>query len=103
MTARRSPKSEHDLIEAYRQGIGERAAAELSTEQIRRDALAVVARVDNELARMHSAGALKEVNRSYREYRLQASARGERIVPYAVWMRRYKAKLVRDVAAHLVA
>lgn len=61
----------------------------------------VAARVDAELERMQRAGALKSVNQSYRAYRLETSARGERILPYAQWMERYKANLIREIAANL--
>ena len=50
---------------------------------------------------MQRAGELKSVNRAYRAYRLQATARSERILPYAAWMTRYKAGLIRDIAAAL--
>jgi len=89
------------LIDAYREGLGARAAARLSDEAIRRDALAVAARVDAEIARLCAAGGLKSVNKSYRQYRLDASARGERAMSYADWMDRYKADLIREVAANL--
>jgi hypothetical protein len=89
------------LIEAYREGLGARAAARLSDEAIRRDALAVAARVEAEVARLHAAGGLKSVNKSYRQYRLDASARGERVMRYADWMDRYKADLIREIAANL--
>jgi hypothetical protein len=100
-TPRRRPNAESELIEAYRQGLGPRAAARLSPEEIRRDALAAVARVEDEIARMQRAGELKSVNRSYRAYRLEAAARGERVLPYPAWMSRYKADLVREIAAAL--
>ena len=93
--------AERDLVEAYREGLGPRAAARLSDEQIRRAALTVIARVDGEIARLQRTGRLKSVNRSYRDYRLQAAARGERVLPYAAWMVRYKANLVREIAANL--
>ncbi len=94
-------RAQHDLVEAYRQGLGPRAAARLSHDRICSDALTVVARVEGEIERMQRSGALKSVNGSYRNYRLQASARGERVLRYADWMIRYKANLVREIAANL--
>jgi len=61
----------------------------------------VAARVDDEIEHLQRAGALKSVNRSYRTYRLDASARGERILRFAEWMDRYKANLIREIAANL--
>ncbi len=94
-------KSQCDLVEAYRQGLGPRAAARLADAEIYDGAMLVAARVDREIERMQRAGALKAVNRSYRDYRLAAAARGERVLPYAAWMIRYKASLVREIAANL--
>jgi hypothetical protein len=97
----RLSNAQRDLVEAYRQGLGPRAAARLSDDQICNDALAVAARVSAELEEMQRSGALKSVNQSYRGYRLETSARGERVLPYAAWMERYKAGLVREIAANL--
>jgi hypothetical protein len=94
-------KSQRDLVEAYRLGLGPRAAARLTADQLRDAAMAAAARVDAEIARMQRTGALKSVNKSYRDYRLAAAARGERTLPYAAWLRRYKAGLVREIAATL--
>jgi hypothetical protein len=94
-------KAEGEFIEAYRRGLGARAAARLAEDEIIRDAMTAAALVDAQIATMQRAGELKSVNKSYRDYRLQASARGERILPYAAWLRRYKAALVGDIAANL--
>jgi hypothetical protein len=72
-----------------------------SDEEVARDAIAVVARLDQEIAAQQRAGGLKSVNRGYRDYRLAASARGEKVLRYADWMERYKAKLVRDIAQNM--
>lgn len=89
------------LVEAYRQGLGARAVARLSEAALRADALAVVARVEAEMARLQATGGLKSVNASYRQYRLAASARGEPVIRYADWMQRYKADLIREIAENL--
>ena len=96
-----SPKSQRAFIAAYRQGLGPRAAARLSDDEICDGAMLVAARVDREIERMQRAGKMKSVNTSYRNYRLEASQRGERVLRYAEWMERYKANLVREVAANL--
>ena len=74
-----------------------------SDDEIAREAVAVIARLEQEIAAQQRAGGLKSVNRGYRDYRLQSSARGEKVLRYAEWMARYKAKLVRDVARNLRA
>ena len=96
-----TPKAERNFIEAYRQGLGRRAAARLSADEIRDGASIAVARVEREIERMRRAGELKAVNTSYRQYRLTLAERGERALPYAAWMARFKASLVRDIAANL--
>jgi len=89
------------IVAAYRQGLGPRAAARLSDDEICNEAMLVAARVDREIERMQRAGEMKSANRSYRNYRLEASRRGERILRYAEWMDHYKANLVREIAANL--
>jgi hypothetical protein len=74
-----------------------------SDEEIAREAAAVIARLEAEMAAQQRAGTLKSVNRGYRDYRLEASARGEKVLRYADWMARYKARLVREIAANLRA
>jgi hypothetical protein len=72
-----------------------------SPEEISDEAAAAIARVENELESLQRAGALKSVNRSYKDYRQNASARGEKIVPYVAWFNKYKENLVRQLAAAL--
>jgi hypothetical protein len=65
------------------------------------EAKRAIARLDAEIVRQKQAGTLKSVNQSYRQYRLEASGRGERVLPYAKWMDRYKEKLIREIAANM--
>lgn len=74
----------------------------LLTEQDLLDELrAVVGRLDAEIARMQAAGELRSINAAYRTYRLETTARGERVKPYAAWMRAYRADVLRKIAAAL--
>jgi hypothetical protein len=77
------------------------AVALHSEEDIADQAMNVAARVDAELQQQYAAGGLKSVNKSYRSYRLETSGRGERILRYDEWMRKYKENLVREVASAL--
>jgi hypothetical protein len=72
-----------------------------SDEEIAAEAMAVAARVDEEIERLHRAGDLKSVNKSYRAYRIETSARGEKTLRYTEWMDKYRANLVRQLAAAL--
>ena len=83
-----------------------RAAKQLNVmlrteDEIAAEAAIVIGRVIREFEQMRASGDLREVNASYRDYRLGASARGERIVPYAQWMRVYQKNLVRQAAITL--
>jgi hypothetical protein len=81
---------------AQRFGVALRTDADLDQE-----AGCAIARLDAEIATQMRAGALKSVNQSYRQYRLEASSRGERVLPYAKWMDGYKLRLMREIAANL--
>jgi hypothetical protein len=72
-----------------------------SDEEISADAQTIIMRVEQELETLQRAGQLKTVNRSYRTYRTEASARGEKALPYADWFNKYRANLVRQLAAAL--
>jgi hypothetical protein len=72
-----------------------------SDDDIEAEADAVIARVAEEIDNLKRSGQLKSVNQSYRAYRLAASARSERAASYAVWFNKYKANLVRELAAAL--
>ena len=84
------------LTAAKRLGLRLRSDAEIEQQ-----AAGVVARLEQEFVAQQRTGALKSVNRGYRDYRLAASARGEKVLRYAHWMERYKAKLVRQIAQNL--
>ncbi len=72
-----------------------------SDAELRDEAMLVIERVEGEIERLQRAGDLQSVNKSYREYRIAASQRGERVAPYQQWMGRYREKLVRKLAATL--
>jgi hypothetical protein len=72
-----------------------------SDEEVTAEAAVVVERVDAEVERMRQSGELRSVNREYRDYRLAATARGERVMRYGEWMRKYKDDLVREAARKL--
>lgn len=72
-----------------------------SDEEIAAEADSVIARVEAEMQKQQQSGALKSVNRAYRAYRLETSARGERVLRYDEWIRKYKESLIRQVASAL--
>lgn len=72
-----------------------------SDEEIATAALAAAALVDAKLEELQRAGELKSVNRSYRNYRTEASARGEKVQPYAEWLGKYRENMVRQLASVL--
>ncbi len=72
-----------------------------SERDIADEAMKIAARVDAELQQQHACGGLKSVNKAYRDYRLQTSGRGERVLRYDEWMRQYREKLVRQIASAL--
>jgi hypothetical protein len=72
-----------------------------SDDEIVDEAAVVAERVEAELEKLKQSGGLKSVNQAYRNYRLEATARGERVVRYAEWMRKYKENLVRQAASAL--
>jgi hypothetical protein len=83
------------LIEATAARAG---VALYSDAQVAAEADEAIARVDAELDKLQRAGELKSVNASYRTYRLEVSARGEKVQPYAAWFNGYRATLVRQLA-----
>jgi hypothetical protein len=72
-----------------------------SDEDICTDAEMIIVRVEEEIERLRRTGEMKSVNQSYRAYRLEATARREKAAPYADWFNKYKANLVRELAAVL--
>jgi len=72
-----------------------------SDQDVTAEAVVVIDRVAAEFDQLRNAGGLRPVNKSYRDYRLAAAARGGRVVPYAQWMRAYQENLVRQAAVTL--
>jgi len=72
-----------------------------SDDEILDEAMDVVGRVDAEMQKLQNSGGLKSINKAYRRYRLEASGRGERILRYDEWMRKYRENLVRKLASTL--
>jgi hypothetical protein len=72
-----------------------------SEGEIAAEAHNVAARIEAELQNQQANGGLKSANQAYRGYRLETSARGERVLRYDEWMLKYKENLVRQVAASL--
>jgi hypothetical protein len=70
-------------------------------EEIAADAQSIIMRVEEEIGNLQRTGQLKSINKSYRAYRLEVSARGEKASPYADWLNKYRANLVRQLAAAL--
>lgn len=70
-------------------------------EEISAEAMGVIARVDEEVESLQRSGELKSINKSYRIYRMEASARGEKVIRYAEWLEKYKQTLVRELAVAL--
>jgi hypothetical protein len=91
-----------DDVSAIVEGAAKRLRVMLySEDEVCADADGIIARVEQEIENLKRAGQLKSVNQSYRAYRLEASARGEKAAPYADWFNKYKANLVRELAAAL--
>jgi len=72
-------------------------------DEIAAHAAEIAARIDAELQKLKDSGGLKSVNQAYKAYRIETSGRGERVLRYDEWMRRYRADLVRQAAAALRA
>lgn len=72
-----------------------------SEREVFDEAMAAVARMDGEIERLQRSGGLKEINKSYRRFRIEASERGEKAPRYVDWMRKYREDLVRKVAEAL--
>ncbi len=72
-----------------------------SDDDIAAHAVEIAARIDAELQKLKESGGLRSVNQAYKAYRLDTTGRGERVLRYDEWMRRYRADLVRQAAAAL--
>jgi hypothetical protein len=103
-----SPCSENAADDSFR--LAEKAIAAAARdlnvglyndEEIVQAAMAAAARIDSEVERMQRSGELKSVNKSYQSYRIETSARGDKVMPYQDWMRQYKENLLCKLAATL--
>jgi hypothetical protein len=72
-----------------------------SDQEIVSEAMNVAARIDAEMQTQQRCGGLKSVNKAYRGYRLESRGRGERVLRYDEWMRKYRENLVRLAACAL--
>lgn len=72
-----------------------------SDSELAAEAAHVIARIEAEMQCQQRYGGLKALNKAYRDYRLETSARGERVQRYDEWMSKYRQNLVRQVAAAL--
>lgn len=101
LSAANGAPSPSDICAAVEQAAKRLHVALYSDGDIAADADQIIARMNEEVEALQRAGQLKSVNRSYRTYRTAASARGEKAAPYADWFDKYKANLVRELAAAL--
>ena len=81
----------------------EQAAAMLgapvhSLHELRKAAEEAVAEITARVDIGRQNGDLKQVNRQYKMYRQQQIAKAEKAMPYAKFLERFTASLVRDVA-----
>jgi hypothetical protein len=97
----KAPDASRIACESVRRAAHRLGVALQTDEDILAEAKRAIARLDTEIVRQKQSGSLKSVNQSYRQYRLEASGRGERVLPYAKWMGCYKEKLIREIAANL--
>jgi len=72
-----------------------------SEEAIVEEAMALAGRIDQEIERLKQVGGLRTINKSYRDYRIETSARGECVMRYQDWMNKYRENLVRQLAETL--
>jgi len=61
----------------------------------------IIARVDREIEALRQAGGMKSINRAYKSYRIEASGRGDKVLPHAQWFNKYRQNLLRELAAAL--
>ena len=94
-------KRNGDAAEAIRAAAKKLGVAVQTDAEIAGEAMIVAERIALETRKQQQSGALKSLNQAYRSYRLEAGARSERALRYDAWMQRYRADLVRQVAAAL--
>ncbi|WP_426442028.1 hypothetical protein [Bradyrhizobium genosp. P] len=90
-----APAAVAELIERTAAAIG---APFNTAAEIRAAAAVEVEKVTARVEAMRQAGGLKQVNAEYKAYRQAQVAKAEKATPYAVFLARFTAGLVRDVA-----
>jgi hypothetical protein len=70
-----------------------------SPDALRKAAEVQVAEVQARVAALNQSGALKDVNRAYRAYRLAQIEKCEKAMPYSAFLERRTATILRNVAA----
>jgi hypothetical protein len=97
----KSPDESPQACDAVLRAAQRLAVTLLADADIDEEAFRAIARLDYDIEKQKQSGALKSVNQSCRQYRLEATGRGERVLPYAKWMDGCKVKLIREIAANL--
>ena len=110
--ARLKRRGSQDVAAAAAVGIGDAVAAVLaaarrlnimlySDDEVAREAERIIVRIDDAIDALKRSGEMKSINRSYKSYRIEAAARGDKVLPYAQWLNKYRQKLMREFTAAL--
>lgn len=108
-TARLQRRDRQDAAAATPAAVGDAATAIVAAarrlnvglytdDDVADEAARIIARVDEQIETLKRAGDMKSINRSYKNYRIEASARGDKVLPYAQWLNKYRHNLLRELA-----